>query len=453
MPGARIDRVSGSKSKPGEMRSEHQVDRDRILYSMAFRRLAGVTQVVSPGEGEVFHNRLTHSLKVAQIARRFAEDFQKGQADRAESWGGINADVVEAAALAHDLGHPPFGHIAEEELDRLISCALCDEEGVDPKKHRREGYEGNAQSFRIITDLAIRGPKHKCGLDLTRATLNAALKYPWKWRQNTDKPKKFGAYQLDDSAYAFARHGEVGFRRSLEAQIMDWSDDIAYSIHDTEDFYRAGLIPLDRLASGTTELTKFLVAVNARAERHNSDRKVDAGIESIAKGLFAEFKIREPYEGTREQQQYLYEFVSSNIDKYVKSTEFQDSDSVLGSKGIAVSYSEEIETEIFLLKELIWVYVIENPSLAAHQLGQRRAIQMLFEVFNTAILDKEWSLFPAPFRERAVKLAADFGETIPTNSRVRLVSDTISSMTDKQALIIYQQFTGVSISSMLKPVM
>src|SRR5262249_40956494 len=151
-------------------------DRDRILYSSAFRRLAGVTQVVSPAEGEIFHNRLTHTLKVAQVARRLAEMLATKYRDTAKAWGGIDPDVVEAAALAHDLGHPPFGHIAEEELNQLVANAVRQTAGTKHAKARPvEGYEGNAQSFRIITTLAVRRPEAECGLDLTRATLNATL--------------------------------------------------------------------------------------------------------------------------------------------------------------------------------------------------------------------------------------------------------------------------------------
>jgi dGTPase len=141
----REDRISGDRSK--DQREHYQRDRDRILYASAFRRLAEVTQVVSPAEGEVFHNRLTHTLKVAQVALRLAEMLlnRKGGAKRAEAWGGINPDVVEAAALAHNLGHPPFGHVAEDELNHLVSRLA----GAD-------GFEGNAQSFRIVTKLAVR---------------------------------------------------------------------------------------------------------------------------------------------------------------------------------------------------------------------------------------------------------------------------------------------------------
>jgi predicted deoxyguanosinetriphosphate triphosphohydrolase len=153
------------RDRPEDNRSAFQRDRDRILFTSAFRRLAGVTQVFSAEEGHIFHNRLTHSLEVAQVGRRLCErlttDYRE-TADRLE----INPDVVEAACLAHDLGHPPFGHIAERLLDELVTHELAD------------GFDGNAQSFRIVTKLAFRSTD-VTGLNLTRATLNALLKYPW----------------------------------------------------------------------------------------------------------------------------------------------------------------------------------------------------------------------------------------------------------------------------------
>jgi len=159
-PANRCDR---RQSEPGDQRSSGQRDRDRILYTTALRRLAGVTQVVAPGEGHIFHNRLTHTLEVAQIGRRLAEKIVVEDRELADALGEIDPEVVEAAALAHDLGHPPFGHITERLLDKLVV-----DEG-DP-----DGYEGNAQSFRIITKLAIRR-ENQIGLNLTRATLNAVL--------------------------------------------------------------------------------------------------------------------------------------------------------------------------------------------------------------------------------------------------------------------------------------
>jgi dGTPase len=439
-----------------DARTPFQIDRDRLLYSTPFRRLAGVTQVVSPGEGEIFHNRLTHSLKVAQVARRLAERLLKSHPEQVDAWGGLDPDVTEAAALAHDLGHPPFGHGAEKELTNLIAAERSRAEGTNRTRDTCEGYEGNAQSFRVITELAVRRRESAHGLDLTRATLNATLKYPWTWRQNADDIKKYGAYTCDIQAFQFARAGKPApvpdprFVRSLEAQIMDWADDITYSVHDTEDFYRAGLIPLDGLASNIRERNRFLDNVVTRAEEDGRAIQIDRDINGIFSGLFDNVKVREPYEGTRGQQELLYDFVSSRINRLVKSTTLADPP---GTRGEAVCYPGEVRLEVFLLKELIWEYVIANPVLAAHRLGHRRAIQTLFREFNQAATDRNWALFPAFFRERARRLYEELRENgeIPCSERVRLVSDTIASLTDRQALIIYHHFSGLSVGSIVDP--
>lgn len=225
-----------------DQREWDQRDRDRVLYSRAFRRLAEVTQVVSPYEGHLVHNRLTHSMKVAQIARRIAEhlvDRDDYPAIKAAT-NSISPEVAEAAALAHDLGHPPFGHVVEAELDAIAyQCQLDD------------GFNGNAQTFRIITALETRR-LNTAGLDLSRATLNAVLKYPWHKGERGKKRDKFGMYQIDGTSFDFARtYCRVSdpFDRSAEAEIMDWSDDVTYAVHDLEDFFCAGLIPLPLIAS------------------------------------------------------------------------------------------------------------------------------------------------------------------------------------------------------------
>jgi dGTPase len=456
MADLRTDRQSGSSPASDDHRGPFQIDRDRLLYSMSFRRLAGVTQVVSPGEGEIFHNRLTHSIKVAQIARRMAESLGARHPEVAVAWGGLDPEVAEAAALAHDLGHPPFGHAAEEELDNLIVAELAsstDHAGRTHEENSGEGYEGNAQSFRVVTELAVRRPESTHGLDLTRATLNALLKYPWQWERGLGIPKKYGAFACDRHAFQFARAGTrvIGERpqrvRSLEAQIMDWADDIAYSVHDTEDFYRAGLIPLDRLAGTVLERERFWESAKARAQ--TAGITVDRDFQLIFNGLFDRIRVREPYTGTPDQQQLLYDFVSSNIHRFTSSTRLIEPP----ESGEAVWFPDDVAIEVFLLKQLLWLYVIENPALAAHRLGQRRAIQTLFHEFNEAASHKRWPLFPALFRDRARKLFEErqvSGELV-AHDRTRLVADTIASMTDKQALLVYQRFSGVSLTSVLDP--
>jgi len=208
--------------RKGDVRPCFEVDRSRIIHSSSFRRLQGKTQVFSPGEGDFYRNRLTHSLEVAQIG--------KGLALRL----GADTDLVEAICLAHDLGHPPFGHAGEEALGRLMK--------------NRGGFEANAQNIRIITLLEERRQDLQ-GLNLTRSSLDGLLKYKVVYQKNANQ-RKF--YYDDDcskaavdwaSQYSYPSQTAVSF----ECQIMSWADDIAYGVHDFEDALHGGFITLATL--------------------------------------------------------------------------------------------------------------------------------------------------------------------------------------------------------------
>jgi dGTPase len=440
----REDRQGGGVKQ--DQRSAFQIDRDRVLYSHAFRRLQGVTQVVSSGEGEIFHNRLIHTLKVAQIARRLAEMLlgrTNEEKEAAEAWGGIDPDLVEAAALAHDLGHPPFGHIAEDELNHLVAEAKGSGTAKDA-----EGYEGNAQSFRIVTRLAIRRPGSRRGLDLTRATLNGILKYPWLWSSGR---RKYGAYVSDKEAFQFARDGFSTGNRSIKAQIMDWADDIAYSVHDTEDFYRAGLIPLDRLAIprpvNTTRDDFLKMAFDRRKAIDQPFAENPIDLQRIFDQFCDSLRTNEPYSGSRGQRECLYEFTSKTISDYVQQTKLLPPP---GDKGNGLQIPAPIRCQVALLKELTWCYVINNQALAGQQHGQRLAIRTLFEVFRESASKGRWVIFPPPFREEAEVLLRDGQADSETISA--LAADTVASLTDQQALHLFRRLSGQSPGSVLDPI-
>lgn len=427
-------------TKSGDHRQRWQRDHDRLLYSSALRRLAGVTQVVSAAEGHVFHNRLTHTLKVAQIGFRLAQKLLDEQKDEANALGGIEPEVVAAAGLAHDLGHPPFGHVAEKELNRLVK-------EVAPES---DGFEGNPQSFRIVTKLARRQPTFS-GLNLSRATLNAVLKYPWLYGENPDNTRKWGAYRSEREEFEWARKLGPGERlKSIESELMDWADNIAYAVHDVEDFYRAGLIPLDRLKKDDAEKDRFMVSLIATLHADGEDfprQELEAAFVDVVGTLFP---INEPYSATLNQRAYLRSFTSVLINTFVNAAALRTD----RENGKALTVHPRSTAGITVLQHLPWYYVIERPSLASQQHGKKRIIQDLFcAYFDSATDGGDLSIYPPSAREELTHSLNDASEEDRPLLSARSAADIVCAMTDEQAVRMHLRLTGTSLGSVLDPIL
>lgn len=387
-------------------RSDFSRDRARVLHSAALRRLAGKTQVVGPGEGAevsgVPRTRLTHSLEVAQIGRGIAEEL------------GADPDLVDTAGLAHDIGHPPFGHNGEQALSSVAeSCG---------------GFEGNAQTLRILTRLE---PKlEPVGLNLTRACLDAATKYPWPRRPGQ---VKFGVYPDDTEIFTWMREGAPEGRRCLEAQIMDWADDVAYSVHDVEDGVLGGRITLPVLADAEER-----AAVAELAAKHFSDQSLSA-LETAARELITLPVVAELAKPGHDRsfgahvalKRLTSELVGRFAAAAVTTTRHVHGDRPLTRYDANLEVPQQVRAEVALLKALALRYVMSDPRRLAMQDGQR---QMLTELVGLLVRRAPEAL-DGVFHPAWAAGGDDA-------ARLRVVIDQVASLTDAQAHAWHAWHTG-----------
>jgi dGTPase len=438
-----------------EFRTPWQKDCDRVFYSSALKRLNGVSQVVCADPTGFFHNRYIHTMKVAQIGKRLAQ-YQLRKNPTLSERLMIDPDVVEAACYIHDLGHPPFGHVGEKVLNKVVG-----------KRTGSEGYEGNAQSFRIVTTLALRD-KRRPGLDLTAATLAASLKYPWAYDSgDAYRSKKWGFYASEEDQFNFAREWipkPLRHIKTAEAELMDWADDITYSVHDIEDFHRSRSIPWHLFNFDDDESSEYrerLVQnaleawINPPTDSEGRLRSaLDAIVELLKQDRYSPI-MREPYEGTPNQRIALRTLSSVLIDQFTNAITLVDPD----KEGTAAKFDPELVDQVRILKQVTRQFIHENLSLGAQQKGQRLIIENLFDDFEDDISE----YFKAPKSYRLAYVPKRFHYLIESykpagagkvddSVKLRLVADCISGLSDIEAISLHNRLKGIELGSIRDPI-
>ncbi|WP_082911870.1 deoxyguanosinetriphosphate triphosphohydrolase [Enteractinococcus helveticum] len=386
-------------------RSDFERDRARILHSAALRRLAAKTQVISPGDDDFIRNRLTHSLEVAQVGREFGRSL------------GCDPDLVDAACLSHDLGHPPFGHNGETALNEAAADI--------------GGFEGNAQTLRLLTRLEpkkITDTGAPAGLNLTRATLDAATKYPWR---KTDAPiksngkptGKFGVYDDDAEVFTWFRKGIATQRLSMEAQVMDLADDVSYCVHDVEDGIVSGMFQLGWLANPEQRAR----AIATTQQWYLADTDAEA-IDAALERLEATRTWVASADGARHAHAALKDMTSQLIGRF-STAAFEATRDAYGNDPLTrhsadVIVPEDTAVEIATMKGIAAHYVLSSEHRQPIYEAQR---EVLFELVEFLLTTEDQYLEPM--------YAHDWQDAANDAVKKRVVIDQIASLTDNSALM------------------
>ncbi len=376
-------------------RTEFARDRARVMHSSALRRLGVKTQVMQAGLDDFPRTRLTHSLECAQIGRELGAAL------------GCDPDLVDTACLSHDLGHPPFGHNGESALNELARDF--------------GGFEGNAQSFRLLTRLEPKAfgphdgprPDQSLGLNLTRASLDAASKYPWAKKPSSTK---FGVYDDDLDVFAWVRSGRDDEQTCFEAQVMDWADDVAYSVHDIEDAVHAGHIDVDILKSSQGRREIIEVAQEWYGPHFES-----AGLDEALLRIDALASWPQSFDGTIRSMAGLKNLTSTLVGRFClaaqRATRAEFGAGVLTRYSATLVVPDEARYEVTALKALAARFVMNREGAAAFYAGQR---QMIAELHAALSSDPERYLEP---------LYADLWQASDAGKE-RVIIDQIASLTD-----------------------
>ena len=383
-------------------RTEFARDRARIIHSFALRRLAAKTQVAVPWASDFPRTRLSHSLECAQVGRELGAAL------------GADPDLMESACLAHDLGHPPFGHNGEEALAKFAESI--------------GGFEGNAQSFRLLTRIEAKTVDSEglsVGLNLTRATLDAATKYPWSSLEN---PKKYGVYEDDQEIFNWVREGAPLEKTCMEAQIMDWSDDVAYSVHDLEDALVTGQIDIAHLRRDLPQLHDTAV------QDYLSDMSEKEAEEAISSLMNLSCWPKE-FDRSHRHLARLKDLTSQLIGRFALAAEqetrehFGDGDLTRYAANLLVPRAQRVE--VALLKSMAGYYIIRAEKSQERYAKQQEVIIDLVEAVRESAPETLESFFLQEWKRASTE-----------EEKMRVVIDQVSSLTDVGAYALHQQLLG-----------
>jgi len=380
--------------RPG--RTEFMRDRARVIHSAALRRLAAKTQVAVPWENDFQRTRLSHSLECAQIGRELGESL------------GADPDLQDTACLSHDLGHPPFGHNGEEAL-----AAIAEDFG---------GFEGNAQSFRLLVRLeakTVDSNGKSIGLNLTRASLDGATKYPWPRSENS---RKFGVYDDDVAVFNWMREGTPAGKKCIEAQIMDWSDDCAYSVHDLEDAIFVGQVSVKSFEKDFEDL--YAVMTRDYKSDATQQEALDAHKRLSQLSAWPNY-----YDGSHRSLARLKDSTSQLIGRFVLAAEVETrrvhGDGDLSRYGANLEIPRDQKVEVDFLKSIAGHYLINAAHSQDRYAKQQVIIGELVEMLLKYPHELD-SFFKKPWDEASDDLA-----------KMRVVIDQVAALTDPGAYALH----------------
>ena len=472
-----------SRFSTEKYRTPWRRDCGRLIHSPSFRRLQGKSQLFPEQETDFFRNRLTHSLEVAQIAKSIAIKLNNDLENDGDSYR-IEPDIVEFAALAHDLGHPPFGHFGEEVLDeKMIDCG---------------GFEGNAQTLRLLTRLEKRwiienttfgidkdGEDKRVGLDLTCRSIASILKYDCEIpanknkRQQLLKAKKIdklgpikGYYKSEDVIVRFVKNNicngkkHKGSFKTIECQIMDIADDIAYSTYDLEDCFKAGFsMPLDILGLESKVAEKVAKKVSKKLDIHFSkedvwdkvvsifydyfeppykvERAISVSSDELASLHFFSLRFGNQMSKTLRENGYIRtNFTSKLVGRAIRDVSIDNINRSIPALSI-VKLKEETAVNVEVLKHIVFESQILSPKV---QIIAFRSEEILGAIFDALTKKKRegYTLLPKDFR-------AVYEAIKDQKNKKRVICDFIASMTDRYALEFYGRLTSENPQTIFKP--